>query len=413
MIQKWVNFLQGNVKVEVTGAFPERFLNLCAQAGIGFWELNYAQEHCLQLKVAGRDVRKLEPLAQKAMCELKVNGRIGLPFFLARFRRRYALFIGVIISLGVIAVLSQFILTVDVQGNERVPSRVILEKMKQLGVYPGVYGPTIDERQVSNEALLELEDLAWISVNLHGTRAEILVRERTLKPEVVDEYVPAHVVAGTAGIITYMEVLSGEAKFQKGDTVVEGDIIISGVVDLKEPLYSEGDMGTLTVRAAGSVYARTWRTLQAVIPLQAEIKGYTGNEVTRWSLTFLGHRLQFYKNGGISYDRYDKIKDNYTLTLRKERELPLTLTRETVREFDLQKTQINVQSGEEMLCAQLEERLRETIRSTEGEVLQTSVSSVQHDGLLAVTLVAECREQIGQIKEFQGVVGRSEGAAEP
>ena len=32
-----VNLLRGSVRLEVTGAFPERFLNLCAQRGAAFW----------------------------------------------------------------------------------------------------------------------------------------------------------------------------------------------------------------------------------------------------------------------------------------------------------------------------------------------------------------------------------------
>ncbi|MGN1003638.1 MAG: sporulation protein YqfD [Oscillospiraceae bacterium] len=412
-MQKWINFLRGSAAVEVTGAFPERFLNLCAQEGIGFWGLETPDSHTLRLRCARRDVKRLEPLARRVMCELTVRGRFGIPFFLGRFRRRYALLLGLALSLCAVGVLSQFILTVDVQGNETVPTAVILEEMKRLGVRPGAYGPSIEENQVCNEALLELKDLAWISVNLHGTRAEVLVRERSPKPEIVDESVPAHVVADGSGIITQLEVHAGQALFQEGDTVVEGEVIISGVVDLKEPLYSEIDLGTMTVRAAGKVYARTWRTLSAVIPLEASVKEYTGAETSCWSLTIFGHRLQFFKNGGISYERYDKITNNHTLTLPGGREMPLTLTESTVREYEVHTVSIDAEAGEKLLRQRLEERLDELMQTKEGEVLQTEFTAVRKDGLLTVTLVAECSEQIGKTVEFEGQVGRNEGTAAP
>ena len=38
-MQAIINFLRGSVLFTVTGAFPERFLNLCAQRGVGFWDL--------------------------------------------------------------------------------------------------------------------------------------------------------------------------------------------------------------------------------------------------------------------------------------------------------------------------------------------------------------------------------------
>ena len=413
MVQKGINFLRGSVQVEVTGAFPERFLNLCAQEGIGFWELELPDSHTLRLRVSRRDVKRLDALARRVMCEVTVRARAGMPFFLAQFRRRYALLVGLALSLCAVGVLSQFILTVDVQGNVNVPTAAILEEMKRLGVRPGAYGPSIQETQVCSEALLNLQDLAWISVNLHGTRAEVLVRERTPKPEIVDESVPAHVVAGASGIITHMDVLSGQALFQEGDTIVEGEVAISGVIDLPEPAYSELDMGTLTVRAAGKVYARTWRTLTAVLPLEASVKEYTGAEVSRWSLTIFGRRLHFYKNGGISYERYDKIKNTHTLTLPGGREMPLSLTQETVREYQICSVTINADAGEKLLRERLEQRLAELMEAREGEILHTEYTAVLWDGMLSVTLVAECSEQIGKTVEFEGEVGRNEPSAAP
>ena len=54
-----VNFLRGSVSFTVTGAFPERFLNLCAQNGVGFWGLTWLDAHTLSLRVARRDARRV------------------------------------------------------------------------------------------------------------------------------------------------------------------------------------------------------------------------------------------------------------------------------------------------------------------------------------------------------------------
>ena len=412
-MQKLINFLLGSVSLEITGAFPERFLNLCAQAGLGFWALEWPDSHTLRLRAAGKDLKALTRLAQQAMCDLTVRRRFGIPFFLLRFRRRYALLLGLALSMCTVCVLSRFILTVDVQGNEQVPSSVILAELKRLGVRPGAYGPSINENMVCGEALLNLKDLAWISVNLHGTRAEVLVRERAPKPDIVDESVPAHIVADGSGIITHMEVLSGQAQAQEGDTVLEGEVLISGVVDLREPAYSELDIGTLTVRASGKVYARTWRTLTAVLPLEAQVKEYTGEQISRWSLTIFGHRLQFYKNSGISYERYDKIKNTRVLTLPGGREMPLALTKETVREYGARAADIDADAGETLLREQLEERLLGLMETREGEVLSTQFTAQRRNGMLTVTLTAECSEQIGKTVEFEGQIGRGGTAAAP
>ena len=405
-MQNWINFLRGSLRIEVTGAFPERFLNLCAQGGVAFWALELPDPHTLHLRIAQQETKKVQELARRVGCEITVLERSGLPHFLHRFRRRYALLLGLALALCAVAVLSRFVLTVDVSGNEAVSTERILEELKRLGVRPGAYGPSINENLVCNEALLALDELSWMSVNLHGTRAEVLVAERTPKPQVVDETIPAHIVADGAGIITKMKVLNGQAKFEVGGTVVEGEILISGVMDLEEPKYSTIDMGTLTVRAEGTVQARTWRTLTAVIPLEAAVKTYTGQETTRRSLTFFSHRLQFYKNGGISYERYDKIAESRSLTLPGVGRLPVALTKETLREYDLADAPIDPEAAETLLRTHLEERLEELIAAHDGQVVSTEFSSSQRDGMLTVTLTAECSEQIGKTMEFDGEVGR-------
>ena len=38
-MKKLINLLRGYVEILVTGAFPERLLNLCAQNRLKFWKL--------------------------------------------------------------------------------------------------------------------------------------------------------------------------------------------------------------------------------------------------------------------------------------------------------------------------------------------------------------------------------------
>ena len=62
-----VNFLRGSVCFTVCGPFPERFLNLCAQNGVGFWGLVWLDAQTLELKVARRDARRVRGLAVMAL----------------------------------------------------------------------------------------------------------------------------------------------------------------------------------------------------------------------------------------------------------------------------------------------------------------------------------------------------------
>lgn len=152
-MQAIINFLRGSVLFTVTGAFPERFLNLCAQRGVGFWDLEWLDEHSLRLRVARGDAKRVGELAEKVMCEASAQRRAGVPFFLAGFRRRYALLLGLALSIAAVCVLSRFILTIEVSGNEKVPTAAILTELSRQGVRVGPTVPAWMWRRISQEAL--------------------------------------------------------------------------------------------------------------------------------------------------------------------------------------------------------------------------------------------------------------------
>ena len=394
MLKRTVNFLRGTVRLEAEGPFPERFLNLCAQNRVPFWGVEWLEATRLRLNVTRRSRALALQLAERVGCTLAPAGESGAPYFLSRFRKRYALLVGLALSLTAVCVLSRFVLTIDVEGNQKVPTAQILTELRRQGLRPGVYGPSLDQGVLVQEALLQLPELSWMAVNLHGTRAEVLVREAIPKPEEEPSGQVGDIVAKTGGVLLRVEALAGEARFQTGDTVAAGDVLISGSVHLEGPLYSETDMGWQYVRAEGSVYARTWRTMTARLPLEAQTKTYTGAEETRWTLNILGRRTVFSRNSGISFPKYDKISETWTARLPGGREMPLTLTRETAREYTLSSAPIDQFAAQDML----EKRLRTMLEAElgEGEILDARYTALLRDGTLEVTLLAECREEIGR-----------------
>ena len=408
-MQRLINYLRGYVRLEVWGAFPERLLNLCAQNGVGFWALEWVDETTFRFTVSFRSYAVLKTLAGRAMCELRGPRHTGLPALLLSLRRRYVLLGGLAACLAALALLSRVVLLVDVEGNENVPTAVILEELSRLGLRAGAYGPALEEREIANAALIELEELSFLSVNLYGCRAQVQVKEAEQEPELPDHATPADIVATAPGIITGMTVTSGQALFQEGDTVVKGDVLITGFMDLPEVTTTETDAGTYVVRASGQVWARTWRILRTRLPLTAPVKEHTGRSETRLALNFLGTRVNFYQNSGISYDRYDKITQTDTLTLPGGVRLPVALIRETAREYTTAQTALNRDAAITLAEDSLRRELDDVLQTTDGECIRVDYAAAVEGDFLTVTLLAECYEQIGRTVEREGTVGYTPG----
>lgn len=404
-MKRLINWLLGYALVQAEGAFPERLLNLCAQNRLPFWALAWIDETSFTLKMRIKDLTRLEDYAQRSMCTLTVRERRGGAAAWLRWRRRWGFVAGVALAFLAVTILSRFVLVVEVTGNERVPTAVILSELQRLGVRPGAYGPGLDRTAISNEALMELPELSFLSLNLYGTRIEAVVREADPAPELLDERTPADVVAAAPGIILDIHTAAGRPMFVDGDTVAQGEVLISADVELRKPEGSDYDMGRLRVRAAGEVIARTWRTLEAAVPLTAQAKQYTGREKTFYGARFLWLDLRFYGDSGISYERYDKITRTEPLTLFG-RELPFALRSATCREYALEERPVDLAAARSMLESELQRRLDAVLEEGQGEVIRTDFTERKEDGLLIVTMLAECREQIGRTVEREGEVGR-------
>lgn len=403
-MKKLINRLRGCRRWRITGDFPERMLNLCGLRRLPFWQLRRVDEFTVEFSAPLSASRQVEELAARAGCTARGLKRYGLGADVAALGRRWGFVAGLAICLTAVSFLSRFLLVVEVKGNTTVPTAVILSELSRLGVRPGAFGPSIQEKEVANEALLALPGLSYMAVNIYGTRAEVAVAEAVEPPELLDEGTPADVVAAADGIILSLRADSGRAMFAVGDIVAAGEVLLAGRMDLPEPVGGTEDMGVLAVRASGSVRARTWRMLEESIPLTAGVKTYTGAETTRCALQFLWTYTEFFQNSSISYPMCDKITCTRMLTLAG-RQLPVGVVSTTYREYTVSDAPLDAAEAEKTLRALLTQRLSALMDAHDGVVLRSDMTARVEDGRLTVTLLAECEEEIGRTVELPGETG--------
>lgn len=396
-MQKIINYLRGSVRLELTGAFPERFLNLCATENVPFWQVEQPDPHTLRVTLAVQDRGQAEKLASRSMCDVQELGRRGMPAFLGRFRKRYALLAGLTLSILAACILSQFILVIDVTGNETLSRSAIISELNRLGFGIGSYGPGVNERDLVNRAMLDLKDIGFLSINIKGIRAEVVVREAPAKPEIVDKTKRADVVATRDGVVLKVGALAGKEVVKEGDAVLKGEVLISGLVTYEKGGGTGEVFSSEELRAEGEVWAITKRTLRRTIPLTAVGKGTIQGKKTQYALRILDHRIKFYRNSSISYDNYDKINNEYTLTLPGGLVLPVTWIQTVTTAYEPTAVTLTKEQAEQYLKEQLDSALKEAV--ADGEVLSRTWKAEKTNGVLTVTLQASCNEQIGRTVE--------------
>ena len=74
-------------------------------------------------------------------------------------------------------------------GNETLTTGQILRCLDECGVRPGTYWPALSNDLVRNDMILCLPELRWLTVNVHGSRAEVIVREKDPLPDITPDTV--------------------------------------------------------------------------------------------------------------------------------------------------------------------------------------------------------------------------------
>ncbi len=400
---KIMNSLRGWARVELRCRYSERAVNICARNHVEFWDLKRTPDGAAQMSVSLPSYVKLRQVARDSgTFTVKIVGRRGAPFFLWRLRRRYALLAGLALCVALIGLSSIFVWQIDVTGNETVPSSEILAALKNEGVDIGTCVLNIAESQIANRMLLRIPELSFIALNNHGSRIEVLVREKRPVPELYDPDTPTGVFARKAGIITGITALEGWKTVNEGDAVDVGDELISSYVPL--------GTGALT-HAQGRILARTWYELSLKMPLEARRKVYTGENSTRYSLILGGKRINLYFMGGNPYAGCDKITTYDKLTLPGGAVLPVTLVRDRFDEYTTEYAVMDREDAVRILSARLMEMLEAEIG--DGWIVSSETESRSENGLVTVTLRAECVEEIGQERALTEEEIAAERAGQP
>ena len=387
MFKHLVNLIEGEVTGRVESGFPERVLNLCAEYGIVFWNLDWESPVAFTFTMTRRDWKRLRRLSKRIDCDMSAVGWKGTPFFLGRVRYRYGLWITFGACLLALFWSSFFIWDFEVEGNENISQQEILRALEKNGIGFGTYGFSVDSSELRNYMLLEIPELSYIAVNVKGCRAYVQVRERVAAPEIIDKKKPGNTIAKKDALVTAVQPWDGEKQVLPGTTVKEGQLLISGVVQNN---YS----GVRYLRGMGKVYGRTWYQLECRIPLTVRKKTYTGAEKTRRALVIGKNRINLYFSSSISGDTCDKITNWDKWELPGGMALPVTMVTERLRYYTVEEAPRQKEAALALAQGVLEERLAGYVE--DGDILSKEITSKKAGDLLVVTLLAECEEQIGK-----------------
>jgi similar to stage IV sporulation protein len=325
---------QGYVTVRLRGQGLERLLNRIADLGIVVHKVERLTLDVMIVRLNIQDFRRLRPLLWDTQISVSILDKHGAPFYLGKLRSRTFLAIGLSLALLSVIYLSNFIWFVEVVGGTTLSIETLKGVVEDFGLQAGVPRNAVEPRIIEAELLKRFPNLAWAQVSIKGARAEILLTERDgLQSE---HTLPGHVYAAHDGVVTEIFVLRGTAKVRDGDTVREGELLVSGE-------YYDAWGHKQSGAAQGVVKARVWYEAVGEAALTRWEPVYTGRNHRQYTITLGSITIPL----GRSYPRetYQKNTEEWQLSLGRAM-VPLRLAQIDYQGVEYNKVSVSRQEAE-------------------------------------------------------------------
>lgn len=290
--------LNGYLKVAFSGDISETVLNICAQNGISLWN-SRSKGGKIICCITIRDFKYLRQALRGKGIRAHITEKHGLPFLRNSYKKRYGIAVGAVLFFLLLKLMSMFLWNIEVVGNTSVSTEDILFTLEKLGIHEGAVIKNINPNVGKQQLLIEMDSLAWASLNIEGCRLTVNVTEISKKEENKDA--PLNLKATADGVIRKIDIISGNCVVKVGDTVKKGDLLVSGI--------KETENTTEFVRSKGVITALTER--EFTFFEKYEIKGTrkTGKTKEKSVLSFFTVKLPLYIGcEKESYEEIQKIK---------------------------------------------------------------------------------------------------------
>ena len=306
------------------------------------------------------------------------------------YRKRCGVLVGGVLFVCLIAFLSSILWSVDVTGNSRLTEHDVKALLRECGVCEGVRLKDIDNDLVRIKMMSLSKDIAWVSVNVKGIRAEVVLAEAERPPRKNEEALYSNIVASYDGLITGMVIERGQQMVKVGETVKKGDLLVSGIIEERD-----GDISL--VNASARVYALTERTVTVEQPYQTENITQIDGKMQRISLECFGKSIKFSLKYGLSGEECDIISKRGSIYIFGRFRLPFTYTAEyeTLRLVDTVSL-----TREEAIVRAESEAYKLLFSQADAELVSRRFTYGFAEDRLTASLYAVCEENIAKSLPF-------------
>ena len=377
------------MRVRIVTAEPENLLSKLSAENIELWEILFCDLLTVECKIGKRQLPKFVDILRKTGSTYTVIKHEGLLWQTRSIIKRPVFLIGILFFFICAIIVPNRVYFVEVLGNDNIPENLILSKAEECGIRFGAKTSKIRSEEVKNQLLGSVPELQWIGITTSGSVATIQVKERSAQEEPMEQKNNvSSIVASRDGIITQMTVKRGNQLFTVGQSVKDGDVLVSGYTDCGIKIIAES--------ADAEVFAHTLRENRFISPACTAKRGVVQEEMTCYQIRLGKKVINLCNHSGISDATCVKMYSENYWTLPGGFQLPVSVVK--VNHFIFE--QINETELDEASCQWMTQFAHSYLQQQmiAGTILNEDLQWEISNDACVLTGGYACNEMIGQVK---------------
>ena len=383
------DFVFGKCVVITPRKNAAKLLNICMKSETEYWSPRFDGEN-FSIECHAHTFDKIKTVCAKRGLEITLASRGGLPHIISEYKTRIGILVGTLLSAVLVVCSLNVVWRIELTGNENINSGEIEQLLYENGFSVGTFIPSADLTFIENSVMQSDPNIAWISINMNGTVANVEIRE-TRRGEIKSK-VPTDLVALRDGKIERIEAYSGNCLVKVGDVVGAGDTLVSGIYQNESGDYR-------TTRAEGEIFARTVREISVEIPFENTQKVYTGRKFSEIYINFFKKSIKVFANTGKMPPTCDIIYKNGKLGLSLFPKIPIGYEKTEYSEYVTKPVTLSEEEAMERAFSVLEGELGKLSENI--ELLKKEIEFEISDSAYILKCRLVCIENIAAVKEIE------------
>lgn len=349
--------------------------------------------------ISSYDLKRLKKLARNSY-KITVLGEGGYRYRLKSLWKRKVTIVGILIFAAFLYYQTLFITEIQINGYETISEPQLRQTLAQAGLYEGCR-KNIDINKVKITIYEAYDEISWIGIRFNGNLAQVSVAEgaRPVKTK-LEKKKPCSIVADKAGYISRIIPVEGIRAVEDGAFVKKGDVLINGVVPLRNVAYgtdSENETETY-VHAEGTVEAKIPVHLSFYAERYERVKKETGKKL--WSISINNHDPAEFWNS------FEACKVKRKKLINMVRPFPLKIDAVCIEEVTLAQKEVSEEQLKKAVNVVVRQYVKENLHKNT-QIINKSLNFSREKNIITIGVTLETLQQIGIEEEI--IVDKPDG----